>query len=292
MMQPIRRGHSALCPYVLLALLLCAFSLNGWARERDGKVTLRVREVEDTIGMTGDTVKVVVKMLVTPGLHVNANPAANEYYLPLEVRLTDTTYAQALKPAYPMSQIFRLKDSEEDMWVYENQVEVTVPVVLRGLNTPGIYPLKGTVDFQACDDEVCFMPETIAFTANIRWITPVTADEKRAIAEQYLAKYAADHSLPKGYTFYYTIEGDLTLSPAFIASHPNVNFRLRSKEFERYGENMLLVTFTRFHFTDLGVAEFEFGAVAAPLSGHGALYRASRTGSFWTFEYLRDTWIS
>ena len=138
------------------------------ARPRaDNPVTLIVASLDTVYANRGDTVLVRVPLRITPGYHVNANPASSEDYIPLSVRFDSSSDVHALKPEYPKGESHRMEELDETLLVYDQGVTIPVPVVVGKEIESGLHTLKGTVEFQACDDRVCFMPDERHFSAVI-----------------------------------------------------------------------------------------------------------------------------
>ena len=150
----------------LLGLLIVVLPL--FAADRELPVLLTVGSVSEVSAHPGDSASVTVSLKVTNGFHVNANPAANEFYIPLEIVFRDTTFADVDTIRYPKGKVWRLKDSDEDLLVYDGDIKMIIPLRIPKNAKAGEYLLRGTIEYQACDDEVCFMPESRAVTVKIR----------------------------------------------------------------------------------------------------------------------------
>lgn len=146
---------SSLTVFTMLLTALIAFA----QPKEETPVALLVLPVDSVMASAGDTVIARVPLRVTAGYHVNANPAASEDYIPLDLRLDSTDVAHALPPRYPKGRTHRLEDTTEDLWVYDGDVVIEVPLVISPDAQAGTHALRGRVEFQACDDRVCFFPE-------------------------------------------------------------------------------------------------------------------------------------
>ena len=149
----------------LILLLVAALPL--LAADRELPVMLTVGSVSEVRAHPGDSLTATLPLKVTRGYHVNANPAANDLYIPLEIVFADTFFTQAGKPHYPKGKAWRLKDSDEVLLVYDGKVKITVPLRIPETAMPGEYTLRGTLDYQACDDAVCFMPQSRAVSVKV-----------------------------------------------------------------------------------------------------------------------------
>ncbi len=101
-----------------------------------------------------------------PGVHVYA-PGADGYR-PIAVRIEDSPLIQVLPPRYPASEVYFFEPLNERVPVYQKPFTLLQDIVLQG--TPDAQAaLRGldsltvhaTLDYQACDDTVCFNPESV-----------------------------------------------------------------------------------------------------------------------------------
>ncbi|MBU0508406.1 protein-disulfide reductase DsbD N-terminal domain-containing protein [bacterium] len=144
----------------LAAVLLLSFATMLAAQPREeNPLTLVVAPTDTVAAVHGDTALAQITLKVTPGYHVNANPAASEYYIPLEVKLDSTEIAYFLAPRYPSGKRHRLEGESEDLLVYDGAVTIDIPLIIGADVKSGTYSIKGRVEFQSCDDRVCFFPE-------------------------------------------------------------------------------------------------------------------------------------
>ena len=124
----------------------------------------------------GGSAEATVKLTISPGFHINANPATFPYLIPTEVSHApgpDGFCATAGKPIYPAAAKAKFAFAEEPLAVYEGDVEVKLPIRLPRSGEKGcdFHPGKGTPDalpikvrIQACDHEKCFPPANIDAT--------------------------------------------------------------------------------------------------------------------------------
>ena len=74
-------------------LCLCAVVVVAAPPDKAATV-LKVGHIEIPALRAGDSVSVAIPLSITRGYHVNANPAASEDYIPLEIVLTDSAGVQ------------------------------------------------------------------------------------------------------------------------------------------------------------------------------------------------------
>jgi hypothetical protein len=152
---------------VVLAALVSSTQLP--AAPPDNPVMLRIGDIPAVKAQPGDTVFVTVPVHVARGYHVNANPAASEDYIPLEVKLDSTADVYPGMAVYPRGGKWRLEGTTEDLLVYAGDITVKIPLVVKHGAKTGKRELSGTLDYQACNNQVCFLPESrpIAVTLEI-----------------------------------------------------------------------------------------------------------------------------
>jgi cytochrome c biogenesis DsbD-like protein len=114
----------------------------------------------------GSSADAVVKLSISPGYHVNANPATYPYLIATEITPDRVEGVSASKPKYPAAKTRKFQFAEEPLAVYEGDIEIKLPLK-AGVEkvAAGQRSLTITVRVQACDTEKCFPPATL--TSNI-----------------------------------------------------------------------------------------------------------------------------
>jgi thiol:disulfide interchange protein DsbD len=108
-------------------------------------------------GKAGAKLSLFVDVAPKPGIHVYA-PGSNDY-IPITVKLNAQPQLKAGKVAYPKSETMIFAD--EKVPVFEKPFRLTQDVTLDKSLKPGAtVTIAGTVHYQACDDRVCYPPES------------------------------------------------------------------------------------------------------------------------------------
>jgi len=108
----------------------------------------------------GGNVSLFVDIAPRQGIHVYA-PGATDY-VPIVVKLDAHADVKAAKLTYPKSEILFFAPLGERVPVYQKPFRLTQGVTIAGSVKPGTtITLTGTVDYQACDDKVCFVPASV-----------------------------------------------------------------------------------------------------------------------------------
>jgi hypothetical protein len=153
---------------VLLSLAAACFS----GPKSDHPVFVTVGSMGMVQGKPGDTVAVRLPLTVASGLHVNANPASSEDYIPLEISLRDSFGVRLEKAVYPKGKKWRLEGTTEDLLVYKGKFDVGASLIIDTDAEAGVHMVKGSLEYQACDDHVCFMPDSRPITIKVNVLPP------------------------------------------------------------------------------------------------------------------------
>jgi DsbC/DsbD-like thiol-disulfide interchange protein len=150
-----------------LFVLLCSTSLiaqNAPSLQFRGTQPLSKHVAITTPSVTGtapgEKVSLAVEMTPNPGIHVYA-PGAKDY-LPVKLTLKPQAEATAGKLTYPKSEMVHFEVLNETVPVYRKPFTLLQDVTLKKSLKPGsTVTLAATLEFQACDDQVCFVPESV-----------------------------------------------------------------------------------------------------------------------------------
>jgi len=108
-------------------------------------------------------------------------------YIPIEWKITGNPGLQAHDVVYPVSTTETLKAIKETVPVYKGRFKLIQDITIAPeaqlkpvLNSEGNLIVEGEFRYQACDDRVCYLPQTIP----LKWILRYeTLDRQRAPAE-------------------------------------------------------------------------------------------------------------
>ncbi len=103
-----------------------------------------------------------VAVTVQPGWHVNSDKPLDPYLIPTRVRLDLPQGWTASPPGYPASKLVKLAFSDDNLAVFEGAFAVTLTVAApAGQVLPAT--LRGVVEAQACNNQVCLAPAEVPF---------------------------------------------------------------------------------------------------------------------------------
>lgn len=134
---------------------------------------------------TGQRLALVLDIDLKPRMHVYA--PGIEGYIPIDWKITGNPALKVHEAIYPASTRLHLKAIKETVPVYKGRLrlvqevtigpEAQVKPVLAG---DGTLAVEGNFRYQACDDRVCYLPQTIP----LKWILKYEPlDRERAPAE-------------------------------------------------------------------------------------------------------------
>lgn len=111
----------------------------------------------------GEKISLYVDMTPNPRVHVYA-PGAKDY-IPVKLTLQPQPDVKAGKLTYPKSETVFLEALNETVPVFQKAFRLTQDAtVAKGAKPGSTISVAGTLDFQACDDKVCFVPESVPLT--------------------------------------------------------------------------------------------------------------------------------
>ena len=118
-------------------------------------------------------------------IHVYAPGAQELGYRVIELSLEAPDFIQTLPIVYPSSEIYHFEPLDEHVPVYLKPFNLVQEVVVAGspaasetLASLDVVTLTGRLDYQACDDEVCFSPASIPLT----WTLTVDPLDRQRVA--------------------------------------------------------------------------------------------------------------
>ena len=109
-----------------------------------------------------------IRITVAKGYHVQANPAANEFLIPLTLVFDTGDDFEVGDIRYPPGEPYRLQGADEDLLVYGGTFAVPVSVRVSAAVREGAVAAQGQLRYQACDDRLCLAPATLIFDLTAR----------------------------------------------------------------------------------------------------------------------------
>ena len=134
----------------------------------------------DAVVAVGNLFSVVVEIEPGPGMHVYAPGAVG--YRVVNVRLDPQPLVRALGLDYPPSEIYYFEPLDERVPVYQQPFTLVQEMVIDGspesmkaLRGMESLTVTGALDYQACDDTLCFNPVSVPLSWTLSLRPLVTA---------------------------------------------------------------------------------------------------------------------
>ena len=122
-------------------------------------LTLTMSSSEETVA-AGKAVSLYVDVAPKPKMHVYAPDQTD--YIPIELRVEEGAGFRAQAIRYPPAEQFFFAPLNETQRVYSKLFRISQPVTIaRNAATTAPLTIKGAVRYQACDDAICYLPQTI-----------------------------------------------------------------------------------------------------------------------------------
>jgi len=125
--------------------------------------------VSDSEVAPGERVSIVLDVEPHRGLHVYA-PGTHTYQV-VRVTLDPQAWLRTHPLMYPRSEIYHFKPLNERVEVYQKPFrlvqDVTIqatPEAQKWLASQTSVTITGRLEYQACDDKICYQPETVPLT--------------------------------------------------------------------------------------------------------------------------------
>lgn len=117
-------------------------------------------------GKAGQRVVLNVDVALKPKMHVYSPDQPKEQdYIPITLTVAPGDDYRLEKPRFPPSEKLFFAPLKETQHVYSKAFRITQPIVLTGDGASAPLTITGTVRYQACDDAICYVPQTVA----VKW---------------------------------------------------------------------------------------------------------------------------
>jgi hypothetical protein len=132
----------------------------------------------DAVVAPGNRLSFVVDVTPRTGMHVYA--PGDHVYRVVRLRLDAPEFLQSHSVTYPPSELYHYEPLDETVPVYQQPFrlvqEVTVPrseqTAALAAAPGGKLVIDGTLEYQACDDEVCYIPAEAPLRWELAWRPP------------------------------------------------------------------------------------------------------------------------
>jgi len=123
----------------------------------------------------GGAATLLIGVDVQSGWHVNSNAPLDPYLIPTTVRLGLPAGWRSDPPEFPPSRLAKFAFADDKLAVFEGKFVIRVVVHAPAGAAPPEF-VRGAVEAQACNNQLCLAPAEVSFTAPLSAGRPAVAD--------------------------------------------------------------------------------------------------------------------
>lgn len=124
----------------------------------------------------GQRIALTIDLELKPRMHVYAPGVQG--YIPIEWSMNQTTSATTHPVEFPKSKMLHLPVIDETVPVFDGSPRLIRDVTI-GKPPPGPVTLEGVLKYQACDDKLCYIPQSIP----LKWTLEVEPHDRERVPE-------------------------------------------------------------------------------------------------------------
>jgi hypothetical protein len=132
----------------------------------------------------GTRISLIVEIQIRDKVHLYAPGVRG--YLPLKWTLKPSAELIFHPVTYPKSKVLYLPVIKEQVPIFEGKIrllqDITIanaPNLLRALDSNKELGIEGTLQYQACDDKMCYLPQTVP----LRWVIKIQNLDRQRVPE-------------------------------------------------------------------------------------------------------------
>jgi len=167
----------------ILAAVLASLSsfAPGLAGAQPGRIEVNVTpHVAAESFVIGSPARAALEVRLQEGFHVNSNEPLEEYLIPTTLAFAPLAGVDVTGVAFPEAIHLVTGGSDTPLAVFEEAFAIGIELALGEELPPGEHVLAGQLNYQACDDKVCYRPDKlpvrVAFTTGPDTNAPLVAD--------------------------------------------------------------------------------------------------------------------
>ena len=139
-------------------VLLVMWAGSVWGQP--GRIQVDVTPVvEADVLYSGQSVRAAVQVRLQDGFHVNSNEPLEKYLIPTSLQFAPLEGVSIDALAYPEAFHLVTGGSETPLAVFEKEFAIGVLMSIDASVVPGEHVLLGQLNYQACDENVCYRPD-------------------------------------------------------------------------------------------------------------------------------------
>jgi DsbC/DsbD-like thiol-disulfide interchange protein len=115
----------------------------------------------------GRSAQANVRIVVSQGYHINANPPTFPYLIATKVEASESKGITIGTPVYPAPLTKTFSFAKKPLAVYEGETAINLPLQAARDAAKGARVIPLVVRVQACDDSTCYPPAKIDLSLNL-----------------------------------------------------------------------------------------------------------------------------
>ncbi|MHC4415402.1 MAG: protein-disulfide reductase DsbD family protein [Planctomycetota bacterium] len=115
----------------------------------------------------GETIHAALEVKIEEKYHFNSNEPLEEFLIPTILTVTPPEGFTVRQVVYPDPVLLEVNFSQTPLAVFEQTFVIGVALEVGNDVEPGVYPIRSTLRYQACDDKTCLAPTTRAVESDL-----------------------------------------------------------------------------------------------------------------------------
>lgn len=120
-----------------------------------------------TFYTVNDTIKLGIKVTIKDKYHINSYQPSDPSFIATAITLKSEDF-KPLSAHFPPDKKFRLEGGDTELDVYEGEIIIGFDIILNTDLKDGSYTIPIDFYYQACDNKVCDMPQTIELKTDLK----------------------------------------------------------------------------------------------------------------------------
>jgi thiol:disulfide interchange protein len=147
--------------FILVFVVMGALSAEAQLRRPKAEVT----PLAERAGVrAGERVRVALKVSLPEGLHTQSNKPRDPLLIPTELSIDAPSGVTVTEVVWPPSTDLNQAGQDKPLAVFEREFFIGVQLSLASTVAAGDLAVPGTLRYQACDANLCYPPQSAAFS--------------------------------------------------------------------------------------------------------------------------------
>ncbi len=154
-------------PALLAAIVAIAAGAPAGAQSRGAQVDTRWT-LDPATAVPGSTVHATLHVEVEKTYHVQSDKPLDEFLVPTTLTLTAPAGIVVQEIVYPRPVMLKVEYDPQPLSVFEHAFDIRVAFQVGKDVRQGAHPVKGVLQYQACDDKKCLNPASRDVTIELK----------------------------------------------------------------------------------------------------------------------------